>query len=83
MPSMIHNVLCRQIRQKLYCVVDEENVPTEQLLALQKLCQHHEILIVQAIQKAIKYYTEHVNKDSQYSLTVANELNGSAPFVRG
>ena len=76
-------VLWRQIRQKLYCLVDEENVLNEQLLALQKRCQHDEVLIIQAIQKAIKDHTEHVNKESQYSLTVGNELNSSSPFVVG
>ena len=74
-------VLWRQIRQNLYCLVDEENVLNEQLLALQKRSQRAEVLIVQAIQKAIKDHTEQVNKESQYSFTVGNELNGSSLFV--
>ena len=72
-------VLWRQIRHKLYRAVDEENVLNEQLLALQKRCEHYETLIVQAIQKAMKDHSEQVSKESQYSLTVANELNGSLP----
>jgi len=69
-------VLWRQIRYKLYRAIDEENGLNEQLLALQNRCQHYETVIVQAIQKAIKEYAEFVAKKSQYSLTVANEING-------
>ena len=69
-------VLCRQIRHKLYRAVDEENVLNEQLLALQKRCQHYEVLIIKAIQKAMKDSAEQVAKESQYSLTIANEING-------
>jgi hypothetical protein len=73
-------VLWRQIRHKLYQAVDEENVFNEQLLALQKRCEQYESVIVRAIQKAIKDHDEQVAKESQYSLTVANELNGIYPF---
>ena len=72
-------VLWRQIKQKLYRVVDEENVLNEQLLALQQRCQHYETLIIQAIQKAIKEYADQVAKEAQYSTTVGNELNGIPP----
>jgi|SRR5947207_11309076 len=72
-------VLWRQIRHKLYRAVDEENVLNEQLLGLQNRCQHYETLIIHAIQKAMKDHSEQVSKESQYSLTVANELNGPSP----
>jgi hypothetical protein len=68
-------VLWRQIRQKLYRAVDEENVLNEHLLALQTRCQRYEVVILQTIQKAFKDYTYSVSKESQHSLTVANELN--------
>lgn len=70
-------VLWRQIRHKLFRAVDEENVLNEQLLALQKRCQHYETLLVQAIQKALKGSADQVSKESQYSLNVANELSGT------
>jgi len=73
-------VLCRQIRQKLYRAVDEENVLSEQLLALQNRCQRYEVVILQTVQKAFKDYTHSVSKESQYSITVANELNGTLPL---
>lgn len=69
-------VLWRQIRHKLYRAVEEENQLNEQLLALQKRCEQYESVIVRAIQKAIKDHSEQVAKESQYSLTVANEING-------
>jgi len=79
-------VLWRQTKYRLYLVIDEENVLNEQLLALQNRCQHYERLIVQTIQKAIADYTEQLNKECKYSVTVVNELNGiflsSIPHVR-
>jgi hypothetical protein len=72
-------VLSRQIRNKLHKAVEEENVLNEQLLALQNRCQHGETLIVQAIQKAIQTYFEQVTKESQYSTTIATEINGTPP----
>ena len=69
-------VLWRSIRHKLYRAVDEDNVFNEQLLALQKRCQHYETVIVQAIQTALKENSQQVSKQSQYSLTVANEISG-------
>jgi len=69
-------VLHRQIRHKLYRAVDEENQLNEQLLSLQTRCQQYETVIVQAIQKAVKDYTDQITKESQYSTTVANETNG-------
>ena len=70
-------VLWRQTKYKLYLVVDEENVLNEQLLALQNRCQAYEKVIVYAIKKAIQDATDNVVKESQYHLTVANELNGN------
>jgi len=72
-------VLHRQIRHKLYRAVDEENQLNEQLLSLQTRCQHYETLIIQAIQKSVNDYTEQINKECQYSITVANETNGPPP----
>ena len=76
-------VLWRQIQPKLYGVISEENALNEQLLALQTRCEHDEFLIVQAIQKAIKDHTEHVNRESQHIITVANEINGNFLTVMG
>ena len=76
-------VLWRQIQPKLYGVIAEENVLNEQLLALQTRCEQDEILIVQGIQKAIKYHTEHVSKESQYTIAVADEINGNFPVMFG
>ena len=70
-------VLWRQIRYKLYRAVDEENVLNEHLLGLQKRCQHYETVIVQAVQKVMKDHSEQVSRESQYSLTVANEVTGT------
>ena len=58
-------------------MIDEENVLNEQLLALQTRCQHGERLIVQGIQKAIADYTEQFKKESKYSETIVNEINGT------
>jgi len=74
-------VLHRQTRQKLYRAMDEENQLNEQLLGLQNRCQHYETLIVQAIQKAITDYAEAVQKSSNYSATVANEIAAIAIAV--
>lgn len=71
-------VLSRQIRHKLYRVVDEENQLNEQLLALQKRCEHYEKVILQAIQKALKDQAEHVARQSQYETTTANEMTSIA-----
>jgi len=73
-------VLHRQIRHKLHKAIDEENALNEQLYALQMRCQHGERLIIQEIQKAISDFTEQVLKDSNYYITVANEINGILPF---
>ena len=72
-------VLWRQIQAKLYGVIAEENALKEQLLTLQRRCEQDELLIVQGIQKAIKDHTDHVSKESQYIVTVANEINGNFP----
>jgi hypothetical protein len=69
-------VLWRQIRHHLFHVVDEQNVLDQHLLALQERCQHFDSIIVQRIQKAIKDYCDATIKQSNYSVTVAQELNG-------
>jgi hypothetical protein len=71
-------VLHRQTRHKLYRAVDEENQLNEQLFALQTRCQIFETHIVKEIQRAIADYSAAINKESQYSITVANETNGTA-----
>jgi|SRR5271154_3203959 len=68
-------VLHRQILQRLHKAVDEENALNEQLYALQIRCQHGEKLIVQQIQKAISDFAEQATKDSNYYITVANEIS--------
>jgi len=69
-------VLSRQIRHRLYHVVEEQNALDQRLLTLQERCQHFDTLIVQAIQKAVKDFSDATIKQSNYSVTVAQEING-------
>lgn len=73
-------VLWRHVRHSLYNVVDEQNSLAQKLLALQERCQLFERTIVQRIQKAIKDALDMRIKESNYAVTVAQELNGTTPF---
>jgi len=69
-------VLWRQIQPKLHSVISEENALNERLYSLQTRCEEDERVILQAIQKVIKDHSEQVNKEAQYAITIANEING-------
>jgi len=60
---MIRMFFWRQIQPRLHTLISEENVLNERLYPLQLRCEEDERIILQAIQKAIQYDSEQVNKE--------------------